>query len=89
MTRLTSQNTTGISYKVTKEPQCRHSVSQGFVTYTIQSSLDTTYVYASCSNCDSSGDEVMAKTATMDLLLLKEQARNELMKVEAPPLVTA
>jgi transcription elongation factor Elf1 len=83
-----TQNTTGISLKVTKEPQCRHSEHQGFVTYAFD--LDGMRVTATCSNCTSSAQATWAKPwppALSDYDNLKEAARNTLMAIEAPPLV--
>lgn len=59
--------------RVTKTPQCRHSERQGFVTY--ETSGET--VRALCANCAS----VSAYMPT------REGARNDLMKIEAAPLV--
>ncbi len=81
-----TQNTTGISLKVTKEPQCRHSVSQGFVSYVITVGVHSAVATAACSNCAVEGLPVM-RTMPTDLVVLMEDARNALMRVEAPPLV--
>lgn len=81
-----TQNTTGIPYNVTKTPQCRHSEKQGFVSYVVTLSANLATAVASCSNCGSSG-ETLARTRPTNLEMLMEDARNALMRVEAPPLV--
>lgn len=81
-----TQNTTGIPMNVTKEPQCRHSEKQGFVSYTITTGAQIATAKAFCSNCQSYGSEI-AREQPVDMNALVEDARNALMRVEAPPLV--
>lgn len=63
------------SLTITKVPQCRHSEHQGFVTYAVDG---FGRFKATCSNCASVGSLFRVK---------KEDARFDLMKIEAPPLV--
>lgn len=78
-----TKNTTGIPMNVTKDPQCRHSERQDFVSYSVTASMVT----ASCSNCGSVGDTTLINWRIADPLRnAKEAARNLLMKKEAPPL---
>ena len=64
--------------RITKEPQCRHSESQGFVSYTEETIAGIVFYTAHCSNCDSESSVGY---------VTREDARNDLMKIEAPPLV--
>lgn len=81
-----TQNTIGISLRVTKTPQCRHSEKQGFVSYVISLNENTAVAMATCSNCGSDG-ALLTRSRPTDLNVLIEDARNALMRVEAPPLV--
>lgn len=60
--------------RVTKDPQCRHSEKQGFVSYTTDG---FGRFKATCSNCGSAGTLFR---------IIKEDARNDLMRIEALPL---
>lgn len=81
-------NTTGIPLNVTKDPQCRHSEHQGFVSYTSQVVGGHTGWKATCSNCASFTDFYTQRYEGPDWILeAKEAARDALMRIEAPPLV--
>lgn len=81
-------NTTGIPLNVTKDPQCRHSERQGFVTYEAQYDAPTGRMQyrASCSNCGSVSPWVSADGLSATVADGREAARNALMKIEAEPL---
>lgn len=81
-----TQNTTGIPLNVTKEPQCRHSEKQGFVSYSLTLDANTATASAACRNCGSTG-VTLVRNRVYDLNVLIEDARNALMRVEAPPLI--
>lgn len=83
---IVRNNTTGIPMNVSKTPQCRHSEKQGFVSYVVTSGARSATAQASCSNCGSEG-ELVTHAQPVDAEKLIEEARNALMRVEAPPLV--
>lgn len=80
-----TQNTTGVSLAVTKDPQCRHSEKQGFVSYDSRAYAGGIEWRASCSNCGSVGPFVRT-TVIMSDELRKDAARNALMLIEADEL---
>lgn len=82
-----TQNTTGVPLNVTKDPQCRHSEKQGFVSYASQTIGSITGWKATCSNCGSVTDyytqPISSDYPARDA---KEAARNALMLIEADEL---
>lgn len=84
------QNIAGDGAHVTKDPQCRHSEKQGFVSYATQIVAGKTQYKATCSNCGSAGawiTPLYPPTSLGAVNLAKDAARNSLMLVEAQPLV--
>lgn len=80
-----AENFTGVPMNVTKDPQCRHSETQGFVSYDSLVVGGVTEWRASCSNCGSAGPYIRIVQET-SVELRKEAARNALMLIEADEL---